>query len=243
MSSQNLIPTATAAATPHGLTYQDTVGWLRRFAVAVRAVEGELTALDQRAGDGDFGANLLSGMDGVRRALDALPGALPGALSESLRRPETPLAAAAQVFLDHVGGTSGPLFGLLFQELAAAVGAAEAAPGTAELAAGTAAGAAAIQRVGEAAVGDKTMVDALVPAAEALLGSPAHGDPVRALQRAAVAAHRGARATSGLRARRGRASYTGDHSRGVPDPGALAVALLFASASAELTTLDQLPDA
>ncbi|MFE2938935.1 dihydroxyacetone kinase subunit DhaL [Streptomyces sp. NPDC059255] len=240
MSSQNLTPaTAPSTPTPKGLTYEDTIGWLRRFGAAAKAVEGELTALDQRAGDGDFGANLVSGMNGVRDALDA-PTSGP-------RTPAAPLATAAQVFLDHVGGTSGPLFGLLFQELAAAVAAADGAPGTAELAAGTAAGAAAVQRVGEAEVGDKTMVDALVPAAEALaralLADPTGGDPVGALHHAAVAAHRGARATSGLRARRGRASYTGDHSRGVPDPGALAVALLFASASAQPTTLDQLPDA
>ncbi|MEV7089681.1 dihydroxyacetone kinase subunit DhaL [Streptomyces sp. NPDC093085] len=244
MSSQNLTPAAAPSApAPQGLTYEDTADWLRRFADAARAVEGELTELDQRAGDGDFGANLVSGTEGVRSALDA-PASGP-------RTPAAPLATAARVFLDHVGGTSGPLFGLLFQELAAAVAAGGGMAGPAELAAGTAAGAAAVQRVGEAEVGDKTMVDALVPAADALaralLAHPGGEgpviDPLRALHGAAVAAHRGARATSALRARRGRASYTGDHARGVPDPGALAVALLFASASAPLTTLAQLPDA
>ncbi|GDY39793.1 hypothetical protein SANT12839_006750 [Streptomyces antimycoticus] len=118
---------------------------------------------------------------------------------------------------------------------------AAAPPGTAALALGTAAGAAAIQRVGEAEVGDKTMVDALVPAARALASCEPTADPAYALHVAAVAAHRGARSTTDLRARRGRASYTGDHARGVPDPGALAVALLFASAHAELTSLSRLP--
>ncbi|GAA3370517.1 DAK2 domain-containing protein [Streptomyces antimycoticus] len=225
---------------PKGLTHTAVMDWLTRFAATVRSVEPELTALDQKAGDGDFGGNLVTGMDGVRRALDALAAGA-GNGERNRRGPDAPLDAAARVFLDDVGGTSGPLFGLLFQELADALGMAAAPPGTAALALGTAAGAAAIQRVGEAEVGDKTMVDALVPAARALASCEPTADPAYALHVAAVAAHRGARSTTDLRARRGRASYTGDHARGVPDPGALAVALLFASAHAELTSLSRLP--
>ncbi|MFJ2195833.1 DAK2 domain-containing protein [Streptomyces violaceusniger] len=225
---------------PKGLTHAAVMDWLTRFAATVRSVEPELTALDQKAGDGDFGGNLVTGMDGVRRALDALT-AGGGNGERSRRGPDAPLDAAARVFLDDVGGTSGPLFGLLFQELADALGMAADPPGTAALALGTAAGTAAIQRVGEAEVGDKTMVDALVPAARALASCEPTGDPAYALHVAAVAAHRGARSTTDLRARRGRASYTGDHARGVPDPGALTVALLFASAHAELTSLSRLP--
>ncbi|MGW5441983.1 DAK2 domain-containing protein [Streptomyces asiaticus] len=225
---------------PKGLSHAAVMDWMTRFAATVRSVEPELTALDQKAGDGDFGANLVTGMDGVRRALDALA-AITGNGERDRRGPDAPLDAAARVFLDDVGGTSGPLFGLLFQELADALGMAADPPGTAALALGTAAGAAAIQRVGEAEVGDKTMVDALVPAARALASCEPTADPAHALHVAAVAAHRGARSTTDLRARRGRASYTGDHSRGVPDPGALAVALLFASAHAELTSLGRLP--
>ncbi|CAM5349981.1 hypothetical protein SANTM175S_05531 [Streptomyces antimycoticus] len=150
--------------------------WLTRFAATVRSVEPELTALDQKAGDGDFGGNLVTGMDGVRRALDALAAGA-GNGERNRRGPDVPLDAAARVFLDDVGGTSGPLFGLLFQELADALGMAAARPGTAALALGTAAGAAAIQRVGEAEVGDKTMVDALVPAARALASCEPTADP------------------------------------------------------------------
>jgi phosphoenolpyruvate---glycerone phosphotransferase subunit DhaL len=224
---------------PHSLNRASVTDWLTRFAATVRSVEPELTALDQQAGDGDFGANLATGMAGVQRALDALSAAPPHGQNTAA----APLTAAARVFLDDVGGTSGPLFGLLFQELAAALRATEpGTPGTPELATGTAAGAAAIQRVGEAEVGDKTMVDALVPAAKALAECPPTTDPARSLHLAAVAAHQGARSTTGLRARRGRASYTGDHARGVPDPGALAVALLFASADEELTALSRLPE-
>lgn len=111
-------------------------------------------------GDGDFGVNLSTGACSTLRHLDADP---------ALRSdPAAPLHAAATAFLDEVGGTSGPLFGLLFQSLAVAVAAT-----TPTLAAGAAEGLAAIRRVGDAAPGDKTLVDALGPAAEALRTAPA----------------------------------------------------------------------
>jgi len=152
-----------------------------------------------------------------------------------------PLEAAAAAFLDEVGGTSGPLFGLLFQELAAAVRAAGAEASTADLAAGTAGGLAAIQRVGEAEVGDKTLVDALAPAAAALSTSAsAATDPYQALASAARAAWQGVHATATSTARRGRASYLGDRAAGVPDPGAVGVALLFSCAAGPVTDLGRL---
>ncbi|MYU15311.1 dihydroxyacetone kinase, partial [Streptomyces sp. SID8361] len=87
---------------PKGLTHTAVMDWLTRFAATVRSVEPELTALDQKAGDGDFGANLVTGMDGVRRALDALAaGAGNGGRDGS--GPDAPLDAAARVFLDDVG--------------------------------------------------------------------------------------------------------------------------------------------
>lgn len=133
------------------------------------------------------------------------------------------------MFLDRVGGTSGPLFGLLFQALADAV--TSAGSFTAEAVGdGAAVGLAAVQRVGEAEVGDKTLVDALAPAVEAMADATARGDDGFAA--AAVAARRGADSTTRLRARRGRASYVGDHARGVTDPGASTVALLFEALAA-----------
>lgn len=174
---------------PYALTHAAVMDWLTRFAATVRSVEPELTSLDQQAGDGDFGANLTTGMDGVRRALDALAAERTDAKNARNGQggPDAPLAAAARVFLDDVGGTSGPLFGLLFQELADALRmAAPTPPGTAALATGTAAGAAAIQRVGEAEVGDKTMVDALVPAAHALAACDPATDPAHADRKSVV---------------------------------------------------------
>lgn len=196
---------------------------LDRYADIVAQVRDNLTKLDQLVGDGDFGDNLSGG---VRRAVKLADES--GADG---------VAALAEAFLNDVGGTSGPLFGLLFQHLAAAEPAAGQAPSIAALAQATAGAHAAIHRVGGAQVGDCTIVDALAPAAESLAaaaeGKPAtgaEGDSENAeapLTTAAQAAIRGALSTASLRPRRGRASYVGDHALGVPDPGALAVALLF----------------
>ncbi|MEJ8281590.1 DAK2 domain-containing protein [Pseudonocardia spirodelae] len=180
---------------------QDAV--LARFAEAVEAGHGTLTDLDQHSGDGDFGDNLRAG---VRHAV-ALAG----------RGPLRGFGALGEVFLDEVGGTSGPLLGLLFSEIARALacGSADAAA----FAAGARAGLTAIQRVGEAEEGDRTMVDALAPAVAAL-GRDGYAA-------AAAAALEGARRTAGLSARHGRASYLGERARGAADPGAVGVALLF----------------
>ncbi|HWC84641.1 MAG TPA: dihydroxyacetone kinase subunit DhaL [Pseudonocardiaceae bacterium] len=193
-----------------------TAGWLRAYTREVLARQQELTSLDQRLGDGDFGANLAGGM----RLVDGELGQLPENAA-----PDEALSVAATVFLDKVGGTSGPLFGLLFNELAAAVrksGKWDAAA----LAEGTRGGLAAIQRVGEAEPGDKTLVDALDPAVTALAQNTGADLPT-AFAAAAAAARSGAESTAAGRARRGRASYVGAHAEGVPDPGAVAVALLF----------------
>ncbi|TVL91607.1 dihydroxyacetone kinase family protein [Streptomyces sp. SAJ15] len=186
---------------------------LDRFALIVTQVRDNLTRLDQLVGDGDFGDNLAGG---VRRAVkladeDGGDG----------------LAALAEAFLNDVGGTSGPLFGLLFQHLASVSPAGDEAPSREALAGAVAAGLAAVHRVGGANPGDCTLVDALAPTAEALADTTREESVEAPFTEAAQAAVRGALATASLRPRRGRASYVGDHAIGVPDPGALAVALLF----------------
>ncbi|WP_258565320.1 dihydroxyacetone kinase subunit DhaL [Streptomyces sp. WELS2] len=200
---------------------------MRRFAASVRATEAQLTALDQRVGDGDFGTNLRSGLDASVRALDQAGTVSPAAGG--------PLRTVANVFLDGVGGTSGPLFGLLLTELAlAAIG---PVLDVAALRAGLAGGLAAVQRVGEARPGDKTLVDALYPACEALRVCPEQVGSRVALAHASRAAWEGVRSTARLRARRGRASYVGERGRGVPDPGAVGVGLLLSSADGVVTVL------
>ncbi|MFD0417755.1 dihydroxyacetone kinase family protein [Streptomyces sp. NPDC127108] len=210
-------PTPATAPAPALATGSRVV--LDRYADIVAQVRDNLTKLDQLVGDGDFGDNLSGG---VRRAVK---------LADETGADG--VAALAEAFLNDVGGTSGPLFGLLFQHLAAAGSGAEQAPSVAALAEATAGAQAAIHRVGGARVGDCTIVDALAPAAESLAAAAEAGPTDGSegaeapLTTAAQAAIRGALSTASLRPRRGRASYVGDHALGVPDPGALAVALLF----------------
>ncbi|MGW0608572.1 DAK2 domain-containing protein [Streptomyces sp. NPDC002640] len=222
--------TAPHGAAPHdGAPYDGafTDAWLRRFADAARATEPELTALDQQSGDGDFGVNLNAGTRAALQRLDAL--------DEAGRGPAAgPLDAAAGAFLDEVGGTSGPLFGLLLQSLAEASDGRLTTPALAE---GVADGLAAIRRVGDAEPGDKTLVDALHPAAGALAAAGPDTPPDQALRHAAEAAWQGVRDTAGLRARQGRASYLRDRATDVPDPGAVGVALFLTSAGSTVTAL------
>jgi len=185
---------------------------LRRYAQVAEDAHAALTELDQRSGDGDFGDNLRGGLrDGVRRFDEGGVSAF-GALGE--------------VFLDEVGGTSGPLLGLLFTEIARALDSSteSSTDSGADFGAGAAAGLAAIQRVGEAQVGDRTLVDALSPAVDAFAAG-------EGLVGAAAAAKAGADRTAELRARMGRASYVGDRAKGEPDPGAVGIALLFWAAA------------
>ncbi|MEV0258282.1 dihydroxyacetone kinase subunit DhaK [Streptomyces sp. NPDC050732] len=207
------VPTSASSPAPAPRTGGDRA-LLDRYALTVTQVRDNLTKLDQLVGDGDFGDNLAGG---VRRAVK---------LADETGVDGT--TALAEAFLNDVGGTSGPLFGLLFQHLAAASPADGGAPSVAALAEAAAAGHAAIHRVGGAVPGDCTLVDALAPAAASLAAARADTPLTEApLTDAAQAAIRGALATASLRPRRGRASYVGDHALGVPDPGALAVALLF----------------
>lgn len=210
-----------------GFDGRQTLAWMRGFTQSVYATEAELTALDQRAGDGDFGANLAAGVRAAGLRLDRMEGPTD---------PAETLGAMADAFLDEIGGTSGPLFGLLFQALSRAAFGTGPDLRTASLAEGTARGLAAIRRVGDASPGDKTLVDALAPAAAALLaakGTP----PAEALAGAAERAWQGVRDTASLKARMGRASYLGQRATGIPDPGAVGVALFFASAGGTVDTL------
>lgn len=177
------------------------------FDIANELIDSEepaLTALDELSGDGDFGANLRGGFSlAAERASDR------GGLDT--------WRALSTVFLDDVGGTSGPLLGLLFQQFCVA---AESAASTEDvLRAGSRSGLDAIQRVGEAQPGDRTLVDALSPAADAFERGT--------LSEGVAAAVDGAIATKDIVARRGRASYVGQRALGTPDPGAVGIALIF----------------
>ena len=182
------------------------------------SLEGAAPALgdlDRRAGDGDFG-------DNVRVAMKNLGRELEGGEPADYRGWVT---AMSRAWLG-VGGTSGPLFGMFYRDLARAAGDGEV-PDLAALAEALAAGQAVVQKYGEAEVGDRTMVDALAPAVTALREAAGSGaDAVHALGAAEKAAIDAAKGTAELTARRGRASYVGDSAKGVMDPGACAMALV-----------------
>ncbi|MFC8274299.1 dihydroxyacetone kinase subunit DhaL [Streptomyces sp. NPDC057271] len=183
--------------------------WLTTAAAVVDREAVRLTELDSAIGDADHGTNLKRGFTAVADVLEKDPPKTPGAV----------LVAAGRQLISTVGGASGPLYGTLLRRTGKALG--DAASVTREdLAAALVAGVAAVAQLGGAQVGDKTMLDALTPAAEAL------GDSFAA---ARDAAERGALATVPLQARKGRASYLGERSIGHQDPGATSSALLIAA--------------
>ena len=186
---------------------------------AVDAAEPMLTELDRIVGDGDLGINL-------SRGARALENALP--LLASQATAERLCAAVADVLRHEVGGTSGPLYSLLWLSISERLRGVRD-PDASDWAAAFAAGVARVRTTGGAAPGDSTMVDALQPAADALLGALAHdpADAGAALAAAASAARRGADATAELTPSLGRSSYVGDRAVGIPDPGAVAVAMQF----------------
>ena len=198
--------------------------WLRAFADAVRDAADELTALDSAIGDADHGANMRRGMTAVVGKLESASDAGPAAL----------LKSAGMTLVSTVGGASGPLYGTLFLRMATAAGD-RGELDAAGFAAALRAGLDGVVARGKAAPGDKTMLDALVPAVDALDAGLAEGNGLRdALRAAADAADAGSDATIPLVARKGRASYLGERSAGHRDPGAASTALLVRAAAETL---------
>ena len=188
---------------------------IRRWMIAAadRIIEEapRLTELDARVGDGDHGINLARGMARIREAM-ATAGDEEDA-AELLRR-------CGRLLISSVGGASGPLYGTLLLETG------EALPekaGTRALGHALERGVAAVGRRGRSTIGQKTMLDTLVPAAAALA---ADGDPRTAMLRAVEAARAGCDSTRDMVAQRGRASYLGERAVGHLDPGALSSLLL-----------------
>lgn len=195
--------------------------WLRAFAGSVADQEQTLTALDAAIGDADHGTNMQRGMTAVVDALVATPPEDPAAL----------LKQTGTVLVRSVGGASGPLYGTLFLRMAPATGGAATLEPEA-FAKALRAGVDGVVARGKAELGDKTMLDALAPALDALDGALAAGEPLaEALRAASTAADEGRDATIPLVARKGRASYLGERSAGHQDPGATSAALLVAAAA------------
>lgn len=192
--------------------------WFDRFVEAFARQKEYLGDLDRRSGDGDFAVNMASAL---RRAAARI-----GELDSSASDAEV-FRAIALGFID-TGGSSGPLLGMWFRAVSKAGD--SAGYDLAKLAAGVREGTDAVQRLGGAQPGDKTMVDAMVPAADSLAASvTANSRLDAALGEAARSARAGADSTESLLASLGRASYVGEAAAGVVDPGAAAVALFFES--------------
>jgi dihydroxyacetone kinase len=176
---------------------------VRAVAEALLLAEDELTELDARAGDGDLGASLARGA----QAILALP-------EQSYASPEVLLTAASEAIRRAIGGSSGPFYAVGLLRAAQALRGVDQ-PTERDWRSALAAAIAAISELGGAKQGDRTMLDALIPALDAWSSGDMAG--------AASAAEAGAQATSAMQPRQGRATYIGERAIGVPDAGAVAV--------------------
>ncbi|MFF2901376.1 dihydroxyacetone kinase subunit DhaL [Streptomyces sp. NPDC057966] len=183
--------------------------WMTAAAAEVSREADRLTDLDSAIGDADHGSNMQRGFAAVTSVLDDEAPPTPGAV----------LMLAGRQLISTVGGASGPLYGTLLRRTGKALGDAPAVTPE-QLAQALGVGVAAVAQLGGAQAGDKTMLDALLPAAEALATS---------FTAAREAAEAGALATVPMQARKGRASYLGERSIGHQDPGATSSALLIAA--------------
>ena len=201
--------------TLNSLSAETVLHWLQNCAETYEQHKDELTQLDAAIGDADHGANMARGFTAVQGKLADLQGKDIGTIFK----------AVAMTLISTVGGASGPLYGTFF--LQAAVGASgKTALTHQEFVSVFGAGLQGLMRRGKAVIGEKTMVDALMPAYEAL--KPIEHDSLSAaLDRAVNAAQKGADFTVPLVAKKGRASYLGERSAGHLDPGAASSVLLL----------------
>jgi len=202
------------------ITRDATLDWMNRFAGAMSEHREELVKLDTAIGDGDHGTNMNRGMTKAMEKLAAAGQPDSGAV----------LKTVAMALVSSVGGAAGPLYGTLFLQMGSAL----AGQSEVDLPAYAAAwrkGLEGVQARGKAEAGDKTMVDALIPAIGALETS---SDLSSGLRAAEQAAEEGMNATTPMIARKGRASYLGERSKDHQDPGATSTYYLFKSATEAL---------
>jgi dihydroxyacetone kinase len=200
-----------AAAVPGGTLNVDMEGVLQRVAAALLQAEEKLTAMDQAVGDGDLGISMSRAARAIEANLETLSRQAPGAALMSL----------SNILRREIAGSSGPFYAVGLGRAAACLN------GGGSCAEAFDAACAAISELGGARAGDRTMLDALLPAAAAFRLAIGQGDRpwLSAIAAAADAAEQGAQGTANLVARRGRSVYLGDRVLGAPDPGAVAVAV------------------
>jgi dihydroxyacetone kinase-like protein len=206
-----------------GTALRDAEQLVRMIADTCLENEKYFCDLDAVVGDGDFGYSLARGFGKLVEDWDTLEY---DDVSGLLKR-------SALVLSSRIGGTSGPIWGTAFLRASTALKD-KPDPSSADAVAALRAAIEGIKARGNADVGDKTLLDALIPATDRLEQEFAGGtDTAGALAAAAATARESAEATNGMLAQRGRASYTGERSRESPDAGAIAVAVLFERVSSE----------
>jgi dihydroxyacetone kinase-like protein len=203
------------------VSYDDADRWVRAFATTIAENKEYLTDLDSAIGDADHGINMNRGMQAVLAKIDGLETNDIGLLFKTV----------GMTLVSTVGGAGGPLYGTLFLQLGVATGGMTEIDAKAWLEALRAA-VSGVQARGKAEAGDKTMLDALMPARDALAEAVGEGAGfAEALRRSMEAGEDGAKATIPLVARKGRASYLGERSAGHQDPGATSSYLLLKTAA------------
>ena len=203
------------------ITSDDVVAWIRLAAEVFHGEKEHLTALDSAIGDADHGINMDRGFQAVLAKLPTYPQDDVGAI----------LKGVGMTLMSTVGGASGPLYGSFFLQLGnATVGKPDIS--VEDFAGAMDNGIARVQGLGKAEPGDKTMLEALLPAQAAIHRAADEGkSPSEALEAGAAAAEEGMLGTIPLVARKGRASYLGERSAGHQDPGATSTHLLLKAAA------------
>lgn len=193
-------------------------GILCEVADVIVANKAYLSEIDGKIGDGDHGFNMAKGFG---RAKERIDGA-----SETL---DSAMRTLSDILMSEIGGSMGPLYGMMFSDMA------DALDGAAEIDAALfgrmiRAGLEGVQAIGSAGVGDKTLLDTLVPAVETYEAALADGDGwSQALVRMKAAAEAGRDSTLDMVAKMGRSSRLGERSRGVLDAGATSCCLILAA--------------
>jgi dihydroxyacetone kinase-like protein len=197
--------------------YDEVAGMVRSAVAKIRDRHEELSRLDSAIGDGDHGSAMLRAMEAAEKALDESAGGdIPAAMN-----------AIGWEMMSVAGGSTGPLLGSFFMGLGEGAGAAERLD-CAGVAGMFESALESMQKNTPAKVGDKTMMDALVPAVAALRQGADAGESIpAALKRAAEAAAEGVESTRQLRAKFGKARNLGERTIGHADPGATSMAYLF----------------
>ncbi|MCB0186430.1 MAG: dihydroxyacetone kinase subunit L [Caldilineaceae bacterium] len=208
------------------ITLTQLQDWLRRYAELIEAQESYLSELDAAIGDGDHGANMMRGMETVRTRLHEE--------QETEATVSTLMRNVAMTLISSVGGAAGPLYGAFFLRAAKDAGNSQSIT-LVQLAHMFHSGLEGVQQRGKAVATEKTMIDAMLPAVDALAKAADDDQSVAmAVASAAAAAEGGMKETIMMQATKGRASYLGARSIGHQDPGATSTYYLFLAAKETL---------